>query len=710
MEYVRDFDYSNLIALKKKSKKVFSRSDDTGKTYIYDLECAFDIETTSYVTEDGEKIGFMYVWVFGIGDYTIYGRTWEDFVTVCEFIRELFELDTHNNLVCYAHNLGFEFQFMRKWFTWYNVFTVNDRKPIRAVTSIGIEFRDSYVLSGMGLEKTAENLTTNKIKKLVGDLDYSLVRTSETPLTQEELDYCENDVLILLYYIKEQRELYGNLARVPLTNTGRVRKFVGDKCYFTDKVHRKSSTRKYTRYAELMQSLQVTESEYKKLKRALQGGYTHSSYNHVGEVIENVGSFDFTSSYPAVMLTEKYPMSAGFEIEINSLEEFTEARKKYALVFDIKFKNLTATLHNENYLSESRSYRVKNAVINNGRIYSADELITTITDVDYSVIERVYQWDEMQIKNVTAYHKGYLPKPIIEAVLELYADKTSLKDVKGKEVEYLVSKGMVNSIFGMSVTDIVRDANKYNSKDGWFTEKADTKAQLKRYNNNRKRFLYYPWGVFVTAYARRNLWSGIIEFGEDYIYSDTDSLKGTNIENHQRYIDRFNEVTMKKLLRMAEHYDIEPERLKPKTVAGVEKPIGMWDYEGTYSRFKTLGAKRYLVEKDGKLEITVAGLSKDNGLDYMLSVAGGDHDKVFDMFNDELYIPAEYTGNMTHSYIDEYKELNVTDYLGHTALVKTKSGVHLEEVEFTLSISKEYGEFLNNFRKGYVYKGVTQTL
>ncbi|HHA4173567.1 TPA: hypothetical protein ACOBU0_002928, partial [Enterococcus faecium] len=91
---------------------------------------------------------------------------------------------------------------------------------------------------------------------------------------------------------------------------------------------------------------------------------------------------------------------------------------------------------------------------------------------------------------------------------------------------------------------------------------------------------------------------------------------------------------------MAEHYDIEPERLRPKTVAGVEKPIGMWDYEGTYSRFKTLGAKRYLVEKDGKLEITVAGLSKDNGLDYMLSVAGGDHDKVFDMFNDELYIPA----------------------------------------------------------------------
>ena len=48
LEYVRDFNYDKLVALKQNSKKVFSRSDDTGKTYIYDLECAFDIETTSY--------------------------------------------------------------------------------------------------------------------------------------------------------------------------------------------------------------------------------------------------------------------------------------------------------------------------------------------------------------------------------------------------------------------------------------------------------------------------------------------------------------------------------------------------------------------------------------------------------------------------------------------------------------------------------------
>ena len=69
------------------------------------------------------------------------------------------------------------------------------------------------------------------------------------------------------------------------------------------------------------------------------------------------------------------------------------------------------------------------------------------------------------------------------------------------------------------VMDILRMLITYENND-WVSEEGDYQDQLDRYNENKshKRFTYYPWGLFVTAYARRNLWTGIVEFGDDYIY------------------------------------------------------------------------------------------------------------------------------------------------------------------------------------------------
>lgn len=134
--------------------------------------------------------------------------------------------------------------------------------------------------------------------------------------------------------------------------------------------------------------------------------------------------------------------------------------------------------------------------------------------------------------------------------------------------------------------------------------------------------------------------------------------------------------------------------------------IGVWDYEGTYSRFKTLGAKRYLVEDGDNLYLTLAGLSKQNGVAYMIEQAKGDFTKVFNMFNNELYIPANRTGKMTHTYIDYEMTGMIEDYQGARNMVQCESGVHLSECDFTLSISRQYGEFIRNFKDGYIYRGV----
>ncbi len=683
------------------------------KSYI-NLECGFDIETTSLTLTDGTKTAFMYEWTFGIHDnkHICYGRTWDEFITLCKILQQIYKLSSERFLVIYVHNLSFEFQFMRKYFEWLEVFAVDDRKPIKAVCSYGIEFRDSYILSGYSLAKTAENLQYHNIEKLKGDLDYTLVRTYKTKLTEKELKYCENDVLIIIYYINEQMKQYNDISKIPMTNTGRVRRYVRNECYNSE--NKKENKRKGYKFHKIMMDLQITVDEYKMLKRAFQGGYTHANANYTNQILQNVSSIDFTSSYPAVMLSEKFPMSKGMKTSIKDIKKmFPESKQpfddfinKFCSVFDIEFTGLKSKVYQDNYLSESKCWEIEKSVINNGRVFSAERLVTTITNIDYKIIQRCYTWEKVGVKNIVRYNMGYLPKPIIKAILKLYSDKTTLKDVEAKEVEYLLSKGMLNSVYGMSVTDIVRDEIIYTNE--WGKEEADIDKQIDKYNKSWNRFLYYPWGVWVTAYARKNLWLGILAIGDDYVYSDTDSIKCLNYSVHNDYVLWYNQCITRKLYKMCDYWKIDKKLLTPKTIEGINKPIGVWDFEGTYTRFKTLGAKRYLVENGaGKLKLTVAGLGKRAGIDYMIEQCK-DNTGVFKLFNDELYIPPDKTGKNTHIYIDDEIEFTCVDYQGNETHIVSKSGVHLEPCEFTLSISKQYKKFLEMVVQGYLYKGVDE--
>ena len=708
MIYYQDLNLNDIPYIKK-VKNVDKKNPKQSKWY-YNIECGFDIETTSITLDNDGKFAFMYEWTFGIADnkHICYGRTWEEFLEFCQRLQNKFKLDDTHILPVYIHNMGYEFQFMRKYFNWLNVFAVDDRKPIRALCSFGIEFRDSYILSGYSLAKLADNLVSHDIKKLAGDLDYKLYRLPETPLTDKELAYCNNDVEIILYYINEQIQQYSDITKIPMTNTGRVRRFVRDKCYHTSKTHKNDSRGKNQRYNELMQELVLTKDEYIMLKRCFMGGFTHASMLHSGELLENVSSIDFTSSYPAVMLSEKFPMSKPKHENLKEISfKDLMADSEKGLMFDVRFNNLHSKLTHETYLSESKCRGLEKPIINNGRVFSADVAITTMTDIDFRIMQKCYTWDSIQVSNCYSFYMTYLPRPIILAICELYGNKTTLKGVKGKEVEYLVSKGMLNAVYGMSVTDIVRNTIEYI--DSWqitpFTED-DIAEQVEKYNSSRNRFLYCPWGVWVTAYARRNLWTGILNIGDDYVYSDTDSIKMLNYEKHLPYINWYNQMIENKLKDMCKARKIDFALMKPKTIKGVEKLIGVWDYEGTYTHFKTLGAKRYLVRHDdGSMEITVAGLSKQRGVEYLLEICDNDYSKVFDMFNDDLFIPASETGKNTHTYIDDEMTAEVTDYKGYSATVTALSGVHLSECEFTLSISSQYSKFLENYRSGYIFAG-----
>ena len=226
-------------------------------------------------------------------------------------------------------------------------------------------------------------------------------------------------------------------------------------------------------------------------------------------------------------------------------------------------------------------------------------------------------------------------------------------------------------------------------------------ADLIEYNNDRNRFLFYPWGVFVTAYARRNLWTGILAFGRDYLYSDTDSIKATNFERHRAYVEQYNADCRRKLEQAMEYHGIPIEDTEPQTIKGVKKPLGVWDIEETYARFKTMGAKRYMVQhRDGKIEITVAGLNKKSAVPYLIQPAPYQHqplNRIFDMFDFSLDVPPEFTGKNTHTYLDEMQGF-MTDYTGRTGEYHEYSGVHLENAPYTMNASEDFLAFLFTIR------------
>lgn len=697
-----------MIDLNYTTTRKYNFHTKTSIEYL-NLESAFDIESTSTYTNEGKKFAFMYLWAFGLGEhgeFLVYGRTWQEFKELLNMIANELNISINRRLIIYVHNLGFEFQFMRKLFEWDSVFSVDDRKPIKAVTENGFEFRDSYILSGFNLDTLAKNLTKHKNKKMVGDLDYSLVRNSKTHITSDEMNYLKNDITILLNYINEQIDQYGNITKIPLTNTGRVREYVKDNCFYSKgKSKYKSSKSKQRNYRYIMENLTLESSEYLKLKRCFMGGFTHSNPLNTDKLLTNVYSVDFTSSYPSVMIAEKFPMGRGFKPTKDEILEkgYDYYINNFCCILNISVENLKNTFLYDSYLSENKCKIKGQKLISNGRVFSATYLNTYMTDVDYSIFKRCYEWDRIAIHEIICYPKGYLPKPIIESILALYQNKTTLKRVKGKEVEYLLSKGMLNSVYGMTVTDIVKDEITYI--DDWGVKPVILDDEIEKYNNKKSRFLFYPWGVWVTAYARRNLWLGILAFKNDYVYTDTDSIKFFNYKKHEPFLKAYNEMVVHKQLKTLEYYNLDPKLLSPKTVEGIEKPLGVWDYEGKYTMFKTLGAKRYLYDENGELHLTVAGLSKRNGIDYMLEKCNHNNREVFNLFTDELKIPKDKTGKNTHTYIDDEMTEVITDYQGNTEKITSLSGVHLEQAEYSLSISDYFVKFYTMLQNGYTLKG-----
>ena len=703
-EYFKQFKVKKMVLKSSKGIKYYNIpvtfDIETTNAYIDNLDGSiisakdFALYKETHTTYDKsryEKCAFMYCWQMSIDDKVMFGRTWKEYKEFLNKIKEVFNLSAIKQMVIYVRNLAFEFQFLKSHFLFNKVFANDSHKVIYACNEPFV-YKCSYFLAGCSLDTTGKNLQKYKAEKQVGLLDYDLIRTSATPMTDDEIKYCVYDVIVDSNFIREsmESEKGGSILKLPLTKTGYVRRYCKKYC------------NEDWEYRKIIKRFTYSTDTFRQLVRCYTGAFTHANAVNVGKVFENVHSYDFTSSYPYCLLAYKYPMSSGRKHEIKNINDFKYCLKKYACVFDIKFYNIKMKDSVwDSCISKSKCIEISNCEENNGRVVNADYLKITINEIDFECIKQFYTFSRIEVSNLVVYYKDYLPKRFLECVIHFYKGKTELKDVKGKEKEYALLKAMLNSIYGMCVTNPVRENWDIDDSGEWYFDEPNIDDMLDAFNESKSRFIAYEWGIYCTSYARRNLFTGILEIGADYIYCDTDSLKFTNLENHLEYFENYNKEVEHNLREMCKARNIDFNDLKPKTKDGEEKMIGVWDYEGCYERFKTLGAKRYAYVKKGEFNITCSGLNKKTTTPYLLEQSKLQELDVFDLFSDSLYVPCLKTGKLVHTYCEDTFKGKVKDYLGNVSVVEESSYVHLEPSGYEMGLSEIFKNYINKVQTIY---------
>ena len=262
---------------------------------------------------------------------------------------------------------------------------------------------------------------------------------------------------------------------------------------------------------------------------------------------------------------------------------------------------------------------------------------------------------------------------------------------------------MLNSIYGMIAQD--PNLSLVTFENGrWESGKRENSLEIYNEKKINKRFTYYAWSPFLTAYARRNLFNIIVPLGSDFLYCDTDSVKFTNENKHTNLFKIYENDLKGKIEQVSKYHKIDYSRFLGSKEKSKQKLIGIWEKDGSYKQFKSLGSKQYLVElENGEMESTVSGIGKKETVDYLKEISENNKEKMFKNFNNSLFIPKDKTNKLVHTYINDEWEGEVVDYLGYSKKIKTGGGLFLEPIEFTLNSTFIFNQFLEDLRNGYVY-------
>ena len=670
------------------------------------IPAAFDIEWSSVPmdTDPDDMFSFMYVWQFCIGHTVVAGRTWEEFTELLRFLKQSLLLHSQRRFRIYVHFLSAEWQFLHYRLPTRRLFCRNVRQPIEWVLDgeyLGIEFRCSYILTNNSLERWAADEPLCPYGKQVGSLDYSIVRTPSTPLTDGEWGYCAADVLTLCYCLSAMigREWRHSIDSLPLTKTGFVRRSM-----------RRSfgNTPVWRRYEK---RVRLNAKEFVLYYQAMRGGDCHAHAINAGVVWPDVWSYDITSSFPYQLIAREYPASAPVWIADPSVGEFNWVLSHKDFLWIAKLQLVNLQLKSPSHyttvpLSLSTAHVAEGLELDNGRVVYCRAIEIPMFSTDWAIMTENYTFEVAGVRELL-YHaeKALLPECFRRFILGLYADKTELKNVTddeipGAENRYRLAKADINSSYGATITSPLNNEVRFDLDAGeWIdavllvngSNLGKIQHELDKVHRSRNHFLPYCIGGWVAAYGRLHLYEALrgLRHGAKAVYWDTDSVY-YNAPDGRKVFEKMNAEIDKHLRGLYNEDEIAPKDRK-----GRRHMIGLWDpqFDGDSVRFITFGAKKYFyTDRAGVNHVTVAGLNKKKGAEYLTIESGGsivDGKPIGGRFCDTIKIGFRWPEEWSGRSVVQYSEKEHTQIVRGEPITE-KSWVAIIPSTYELGWTEEY--------------------
>jgi len=656
-----EIDFKRYEFIKKRKNK---------KTYSYcPVFMTFDIETSH-----NNDVSWCYQWALKFDKRYFCGRKLSDFIIFMKNIYDFYDLSETKKILIFVHNLSYEMQFLKHFLKEFDE-NINplaiDAHSYISVDVKGFKFLCSYKLSNLSLDLFSKSYAV-KYRKAVNEIDYSIKRYQDEELSSSDWFYQFSDVASQYDAIEGLMKTHGYkyAHEMPMTSTG----FVRTDC--------RESARKELFWKKKFYKSQLKLDQYDLCKQAFMGGLTICSWKYSGKTVRgDIGHVDFTSSYPARQMMNYFPKGKpSYYGEIDSKEEFQSLIDTYCCVFvliaeevHIK-KGITAP-----YIPSSKCLKglTEDVLKVNGKVVYAKSLAIALTEIDYKCIKKQYDIGTEHITKLIIFERGEIPKFLKDRIMYYYKCKCELK--KSDPRLYMASKALLNAIYGMTATAIIREEYKFDNdmilKDSKErNETIDRNSKLKEYYDSRNNFLPYQYSLYTTAWARSALINLIECVGyENFLYCDTDSVFYIKTSENEQNILKYNE----NIIKIA----------KEKGAYIGDKYLGYADAEDDLKAFRGLHAKCYAcINTNNEMNVTIAGITKRatkwiKGDKFTMLYSMSNADELGNIDNLEDGFTFKHNGGSRAIYIETKPQ--TVDIDGHKT--ELSSGVIIEDIEKEIS-------------------------
>ena len=612
------------------------------KNMIYCLEPVIvDIESSNNHAEDPQDLR---TWITSIqvifhNEYHLFRRP-SKLIEWYRGIYKKYHLEpTHikKRLITFIHNLSYDISYLYPYLLelpeFDDEYTGIIEAPNKFLSFVrgSLEFRCSYRLSGMSLEKWGNEMHVMHPKQ-IGLYDYDAILYQDDKIDDASQKYDLYDVLCLKECIEKQLEHFkDDLTSIPLTSTGYVRRALRRSCK-KDKRYRKKYFEDNRLDPELFDIIQT----------AYAGGYTHNNrwyndllirkgrtyiYHPTGQKIKvnNIRHRDFKSHYPTQM---QYPLPLGrpqliyenymgYPMSIDDIMEMWPEFTSFCImrIYQADIKDEAISMPFMQY-AKCFNQDIEYKRLDNGRILNIkgqfDMCIDTLT---LKIIAKQYNL-EYEILKVYRMENMILPRCILDVVDKYFKGKSDKKNTY-EELERLYGKfdertiyaafllmndkKMLNGIYGCTAMNPLRTEIRANQfMEFYITKEYESKeeiaAGLEKYYAGRNNFLPYSISGAITSAARYELFEFIEAIGyERCLYCDTDSIFYISDEKTEKRVEALN--AHKKAFAPFVELD-----------NGKHEYYNHFGLEPDCKAFKGLHAKCYGVVTDKGLELTIAGV------------------------------------------------------------------------------------------------------